>query len=90
MARSTFDYPAKSGKQRFAAVADPEVCEVVATLLAREDDDPELLAYRDDEGHWVNVSSRAINAYLAESAAVPLFRQRTSAPGRPPCCARSR
>ncbi|HEX4016560.1 MAG TPA: DNA topoisomerase IB [Frankiaceae bacterium] len=63
----TFDYPAKSGKQRLAAVADPEVCEVVATLLAREDDDdPELLAFRDDDGHWVNVNSRAINAYLAD------------------------
>ncbi len=63
----TFDYPAKHGKQRLAAVADPEVCEVVATLLAREDDDdPELLAFRNDEGHWVNVSSRAINGYLAD------------------------
>ena len=63
----TFDYPAKSGKQRYAAVADPEVCEVVATLLAREgDDDPELLAYRDDDGRWVNVTSRMINEYLAD------------------------
>jgi DNA topoisomerase IB len=61
----TFDYPAKSGKQRLAAVADPEVCEVVATLLAREDDDdPELLAFRNDDGDWVNVDSRAINSYL--------------------------
>ena len=42
----TFDYPAKSGKQRYAAVADPQVCEVVAALLTREDDDPGLLAYR--------------------------------------------
>jgi DNA topoisomerase IB len=61
-----FDYPAKSGKQRYAAVADPQVCEVVAALLTREDDDPGLLAYRDDDGQWVNVGSRAINDYLAD------------------------
>ncbi len=63
----TFDYRAKSGKQRYAAVADPEVCEVVAALLTREgDDDPELLAYRDADGQWVNVTSRMINEYLAD------------------------
>jgi DNA topoisomerase IB len=62
-----FDYRAKSGKQRYAAVADPEVCEVVASLLAREDDDdPELLAFRHEDGHWVNVTSRMINEYLAD------------------------
>jgi DNA topoisomerase IB len=65
----TFDYTAKSGKQRYTAVADPEVCEVVFSLLNREDDDdPELLAYRDDNGRWVNVTSRAINAYLADAS----------------------
>ena len=65
----TFDYIAKSGKQRVQAVADPEVCEVVTALLAREDDDnPELLAFRDGDGHWVDVKSRAINAYLAEAS----------------------
>jgi DNA topoisomerase-1 len=65
----TFDYIAKSGKHRVKAVADPEVCEVVATLLARENDDnPELLAFRDADGYWVDVKSRAINAYLAEAS----------------------
>jgi DNA topoisomerase-1 len=65
----TFDYIAKSGKHRVQAVADPEVCEVVATLLARENDDnPELLAFRNDAGEWVDVKSRAINAYLAEAS----------------------
>ena len=63
-----FDYRAKSGKQRYAAVADPEVCEVVASLLTREDDkDPELLAFRHEDGHWVNVTSRMINEYLADA-----------------------
>lgn len=65
----TFDYIAKSGKHRVKAVADPEVCEVVATLLTRENDDnPELLAFRDADGEWVDVKSRAINAYLAEAS----------------------
>ena len=63
----TFEYTAKSGKHRVQALADPEVCEVVATLLARENDDnPELLAYLDESGQWVDVKSRAINAYLVE------------------------
>jgi DNA topoisomerase IB len=62
----TFDYRAKSGKQRIQALADPEVCEVVATLLAREDKNPELLAYLNDQGEWVDVTSRHINAYLVE------------------------
>lgn len=61
----TFDYIAKSGKHRVQAVADPEVCEVVATLLAREDDpNPELLAFISESGEWIDVKSRAINAYL--------------------------
>jgi DNA topoisomerase-1 len=65
----TFDYIAKSGKQRVQAVADPEVCEVVTALLTRENDDnPELLAFRDSDGQWVDVKSRAINAYLAEAS----------------------
>lgn len=63
----TFEYTAKSGKHRVQAVADPEVCEVVATLLAREhDDNPELLAFLDDDGNWVDVKSRAINTYLVD------------------------
>jgi DNA topoisomerase-1 len=65
----TFDYIAKSGKHRVQAVADPEVCEVVATLLARENDDnPELLAFRDADDKWVDVKARDINHYLAEAS----------------------
>jgi DNA topoisomerase-1 len=65
----TFDYVAKSGKQRVHAVADPQVCEVVTALLTRENDDnPELLAFRDADDQWVDVKSRAINAYLAEAS----------------------
>ena len=35
----------------------------------REDDaNPELLAFRDDDGHWVDVKSRVINEYLVEAS----------------------
>jgi DNA topoisomerase-1 len=61
----TFDYVAKSGKERHVNVGDPEVIEVVLALLWREDDGPELLAYQDeDDHHWIDVKSRDINAYL--------------------------
>lgn len=59
-----FDYVAKGGKERHVAVGDPEVIEVVLALLWREDDGPELLAYQNDDGQWVDVKSRDINAYL--------------------------
>ncbi len=67
----TFDYTAKSGKHRVQAVADPEVIEVVAALLTRDDDNPELLAYlaeTDSGTEWVDVKARDINAYLAEAS----------------------
>ena len=60
-----FDYVAKSGQERHVAVGDPEVIEVVRTLLRRRNKDPELLAYKDDDtGKWIDVKSRDINAYL--------------------------
>jgi DNA topoisomerase IB len=62
----TFEYTAKSGKQQMTALADPEVCEVVATLLTRQSDDSaELLAFMDNDGNWIDITSRAINSYLA-------------------------
>jgi DNA topoisomerase IB len=60
----TFDYVAKSGKERHVAVGDPEVIEVVLAMLWRDDDGPELLAYQNDDGQWIDVKSRDINAYL--------------------------
>lgn len=60
----TFEYTAKSGKHRVVLVADPNVVEVVGALLAREDPNPELLAYVGADGSWVDLQSRDINAYL--------------------------
>ena len=61
----TFDYRAKSGKQRVQSLADKELCSVVRTLKRRQDDHVELLAYRNRSG-WVDVKSTDINDYLRE------------------------
>ena len=61
----TFDYTAKSGKQRIQALVDPGVRKVVAALLKRDDPSEELLAYKDRAG-WHDVTSTEINGYLRE------------------------
>lgn len=64
----TFDYPAKSGKQRVQSVVDPEIAALVATLRRRRGGGDELLAYRSDSRppRWVDVRSADINAYLKD------------------------
>jgi len=62
----TFDYIAKSGKRRIQSVADEMLCDVVRTLKRRRSGGVELLAYKDDAGHWVDVKSHDINGYLRE------------------------
>jgi DNA topoisomerase-1 len=61
----TFDYRAKSGKQRVQSVADPQLCELVRTLKRRRGGGEELLAYRSSAG-WADVKSHDINGYLRE------------------------
>jgi DNA topoisomerase-1 len=63
----TFDYPAKSGKQRLQAVADPDVVEVVRALKRRRVGGPELLAWRRPDGGWCDVRSVDINDYVKEA-----------------------
>ncbi len=63
----TFDYPAKSGKQRVQHVADEPVLKVVRALKARRGGGEELLAYRAGNA-WTDVKSSDINGYLAELA----------------------
>ena len=60
-----FDYVAKSGQERYVALADDLVRQAVRDLLRRRSGGPELLAYRDD-GTWRDVSSADINAYIKE------------------------
>jgi DNA topoisomerase-1 len=61
----SFDYTAKSGKERTQAVVDPSVTKVVRALLKRDGGGDELLAYKDRDG-WHDISSADINAYLKE------------------------
>jgi DNA topoisomerase IB len=60
-----FEYTAKSGKERYIAIADEPVRESVRTLLRRRGGGDELLAYRDGR-RWVDVTSADINQYVKE------------------------
>jgi DNA topoisomerase I len=60
-----FDYTAKSGKERYVALADDLVRQAVRDLLRRRGGGPELLAYRDGKV-WRDVSSTDINAYIKD------------------------
>lgn len=60
-ARVHFCYPAKSGQIRDMVVEDPQVAELVGTLLRRRGGGPELLAWRDDEG-WHDIVSAEVGA----------------------------
>ena len=61
-----FDYIAKSGKERYIALADDLVRASVRELLANNEAGPELLAYRTDDGEWKDVSSTDINSYVKQ------------------------
>jgi len=58
-----FEYVAKSGQERYVALADDLVLEAVRYLLARQEGGPELLAYQAD-GEWRDVGSAEINSYI--------------------------
>jgi DNA topoisomerase-1 len=60
-----FDYVAKSGQERYVALADNLVRTAVRDLLRRSSGGPELLAYEDATG-WHDISSAEINAYIKD------------------------
>ncbi|HEU4547377.1 MAG TPA: DNA topoisomerase IB [Microlunatus sp.] len=60
-----FDFVAKSGQERYVALADDLVRASVADLLRRRSGGPELLAYKDGR-RWKDVTSADINAYVKE------------------------
>ncbi|MDN5770568.1 MAG: DNA topoisomerase IB [Microlunatus sp.] len=60
-----FDFVAKSGQERYVALADELVRTSVRDLLRRRTGGPELLAYRDG-GTWKDVTSADINAYVKD------------------------
>ena len=58
-----FEYTAKSGQERYVALADDLVAAAVRDLLRRRRGGPELLAYKEC-GRWHDVSSADINDYI--------------------------
>ena len=58
-----FDYVAKSGQERYVALADKLVRAAVRDLLSRNDGGPELLGYEDSIG-WHDINSTEINSYI--------------------------
>jgi DNA topoisomerase IB len=58
-----FNYVAKSGQERYVALADDLVLRAVHDLLARRSGGSELLAYKDGR-QWHDVSSNDINSYI--------------------------
>jgi DNA topoisomerase I len=58
-----FNYVAKSGQERYVALADDLVLRAVHDLLARRSGGSELLAYKDGR-QWYDVSSNDINSYI--------------------------
>ena len=59
----TFDYAAKSGKQRIQSILDPDVSEVIAALKKRRGGSEELLAYKTGR-IWTDVKAFEINDYI--------------------------
>ena len=61
-----FEYTAKSGQERYVALADDLVAASVRELLRRgRGGGPELLAYK-ESGRWHDVSSADINDYIKD------------------------
>jgi DNA topoisomerase-1 len=61
----TFDYMAKGGVRRVQRIGDAQLVGVVKALKRRDDDGPELLAWKESD-RWHDVRSADINAYLKE------------------------
>ncbi len=60
-----FHYLAKGAIERSQRIVDTDTAKVLRSLLKRDGDDPELLAYRLGSS-WHDVRSEEINAYLKE------------------------
>ena len=62
-----FEYVAKSSKDRSLALRDEAVRASVQVMLERDaPPDADLLAWRDDEGSWHDVTSSDINGYVKD------------------------
>ena len=61
--RVRFDFPGKFGKRQRRELVDPGVARIVRELLRHPG---EVLKYRDETGHWVDVRRRHINEYIKD------------------------
>ncbi|GAB3592394.1 DNA topoisomerase IB [Angustibacter peucedani] len=61
-----FEYVAKSGKERYVALGEPEVLEAVRALKRRRGGGEELLAFREGRGPWRDITSEDINEYVKQ------------------------
>ena len=60
----SFDFPGKSGKRQTRQMRDRRVARIVRELARAPG---EVFKYRDDEGSWVNLRRRHLNAYIKSS-----------------------
>jgi DNA topoisomerase-1 len=60
----TFDFPGKSGKRQVRTLRDRTVARIVRSLLAVPA--PEVFKFQNEEGEFVDVKRRHINAYIKE------------------------
>jgi DNA topoisomerase I len=59
-----FDHPGKGAQRRIVTIGDRQVADIVRALKRRRGGGRELLAFKDERGHWVDVRSSDINDYL--------------------------
>jgi DNA topoisomerase I len=57
-------FPGKSGREHDVVLDDAALQAAVRVLLARRSGGPELLAWRDEDGTWRDVTSTDINDYI--------------------------
>lgn len=62
--RVHLNFPAKSGQVRDTVVEDDAVATLTRALVRRADPGPELLAWRDADGEWHDVTSADVAAYV--------------------------
>jgi DNA topoisomerase I len=68
--RITLAYPGKGGKPQVREIHDASAARVVRALLANPG--REVFRYRNEDGSWVNVRRRHLNAYLREVTGSPI------------------
>jgi DNA topoisomerase IB len=66
----TFDFVAKGNARRKQSIADAEVASVIGALKSRRGGGADLLAYRTEQGKWIDVHSDDINEFVRQIAGI--------------------